>query len=427
MAGHGWTAALAGALIVAGGAVGAAAQTAEEFYKGKRLRMIVGSSPGGGYDTYARAFVRHYVRHIPGNPSVIAQNMQGAGGVRATNYVASGAVPRDGTVFATTLRTVGTVPLLDPAGGTQYDATRLNWLGSLANEISICVSWHTSPVKTFRDLLERELIVGASSGNDTEIYPAVFNNLLGAKFKIITGYEAVGINLAMERGEVEGRCAWSWTSLMTQRPEWLKEKRINILAVASDTRPPEVSADVPLVADFAKSEADRALLDMFFLPQVMGRPYFMPDGVPADRVVAMRAAFDATVRDPALAAEFEKQKLELSPVSGVEIQAMLARVYATPPEVVERARDAMRYRGERIEAKPASVRSSGTVVQSLREGREIEFKLTDGTAAKTAVSTSGTKVTIAGKEAARAEVRAGMACEIEWPAPGAPATALACK
>lgn len=415
------------AAAIAVTATAASAQSAGEFYKGKRLRLIVGGSAGGGYDTYARAFARHYVKHIPGKPGVVVQNMQGAGGVRAANFLASAATPKDGTVFGTTLRTVGTVPLLDPKGGAQYDANKFNWLGSLANETSICVSWHTSPVKTFKDALGKELIVGASSGNDTEIYPAVFNNLLGTKFKIVTGYEAVGINIAMERGEVAGRCAWSWTSLMTQRPDWLRQKKINILAVAASERPPEVPADVPLVMDFAGSDADRGLLEIFFLPQVMGRPYFLPAGVPADRVAAMRAAFDRTVREPKLAADFKKAKLELSPVSGEAIQKMLARVYAAPKEVISRAREAMQYRGEKAVLKTISVTARGTVLRSNREGRELEFKLSDGTTGKTSVSTSGTRVTIGGKPAKRADIRMGMACEIEWPGPGQQAQSLACK
>ncbi len=405
----------------------AQAQSVEEFYKGKRLRLIVGGSAGGGYDTYARAFARHYVRYIPGHPSIIVQDMQGAGGMRATNFVASGAVPKDGSVFASTLRTVGTVPLLDPKGGAKYDATKLNWIGSLANETSICVSWHTSPVKTFKDALDHELIVGASSGNDTEIYPAVFDNLLGTKFKIVVGYVAVGINVAMERGEVAGRCAWSWSSLMTQRPDWLRDKKINILAVASSERPPEIPASVPLVTDFAKSDADRRLLDLFFLPQVMGRPYFLPDGVPEDRVAAMRKAFDETVKDPKTAAGFHKARLELSPVSGAQIQTMLARVYATPPEVIARARDAMQYRGEKVMAKVISMTSKGVIVRSIREGRQIEFKLADGKTARAKVSGSKTRVVIAGKNAKRGALKAGMACSVDWPAPGTQATRIDCK
>lgn len=408
-------------------AVGTAeAQSVEGFYKGKRLRLVVGGSAGGGYDTYARAFVRHYVRYIPGQPSVVVQNMQGAGGVLATNFIASGAVPKDGSVFATSLRTVATAPLLDPKG-TKYDANKLNWIGSLANEVSICVSWHTSPVKTFADAQKQELIVGASNGNDTEIFPAVFNNLLGTKFKIVVGYVAVGINVAMERGEVAGRCAWSWSSLLSQRPDWVRDRKINVLVVASNKRHPDIPSSVPLITDFARNDADRRLLEIFFLPQVMGRPYFLPDGVPAERVAALRKAFDDTVKDPAMAADFKRLKLELSPVPGEEIQAMLARVYATPPEVVARARDAMRYRGEKVVAQVRTVKASGTVLQSIRDGRQIEFKLADGKTAKTSVSSIKTRVTVAGKKAKRAAIKAGMTCTIEWPGPGQQAKSLDCK
>lgn len=413
--------------VESAGIPAAGAQSAEDFYKDKRLKLIVGGSAGGGYDTYARAFSRYYVNYIPGRPSIIVQNMQGAGGIMATNFVASGAAPKDGSVFATSLRTVATAPLLDPRGGAKYDATKLNWLGSLANETSICVSWHTSPVKTFKDVLKQELVVGASNGNDTETFPAIFNNLLGAKFKVIVGYVAVGINLAMERGEVQGRCAWSWSSLMSQQPGWVKDKKINILAIASNRRSPDVPGDVPLVTEFAKSDEDRRLLDIFFMPQIMGRPYFLPDGVPADRVAAMRKAFDEAVKDPKLAADFERLKLELSPISGQEIQDMLAGVYASSPAMIERARDATKYRGEKVVAEIKTVKTSGTVLQSIREGRQIEFRLKDGSTGKAGVSGSKTKVTIAGKKAKRAEIKAGMSCDIEWPASGQQAKSLDCK
>ncbi len=408
--------------VVAAGAVNA--QSVEKFYKGKRLRMIVGGSPGGGYDTYARTFARYYMRYIPGKPSIIAQNMQGAGGIRATNYIASGAVPRDGSVFATSLRTVSTAPLLAPKG-IKYDATKLNWLGSLASEVSVCVSWHTSPIKTFKDAMEKELIVGASNGNDTEIYPAIFNNLLGTKFKIVVGYVAVGINVAMERGEVSGRCSWS--SLMSQRPDWVRDKKINIMVLVSNERHPEIPAGVPLIGDFAKSQQDKDLLDLFFLPQVMGRPYFLPPGVPADRVAAMRSAFDAAVKDPKLASDFKRLHLELSPVSGAKIQQMMTRVYATPPEMVARARAAMEYKGVKTVAKIQMEKVPAVIVKVNRGGRQLELKLGNGKMAKTSVSGSRTKVIINGKPAKRAALKAGMACTVEWPGPGQRAKSLTCK
>jgi tripartite-type tricarboxylate transporter receptor subunit TctC len=353
--------------------------------------------------------------------------MQGAGGIRATNYIASAAVPRDGSVFATSLRTVSTVPLFHPKA-VKYDATKLNWLGSLASETSICVSWHTSPVKTFRDALQKELIVGASNGNSTEFYPAIFNNLLGTKFKIVVGYVAVGINLAMERGEVAGRCSWSWTSVMSQRAEWVRDKKMNILVVIGNQRHPDIPANVPLIKDFAKSQADKDLLDLFFLPQEMGRPYFLPPGVPADRVKAMRAAFDAAVKDPALAKDFKRLHLQLSPISGAEIQKMLVRVYeSTPPEMVARARDAMIYKGRKIVAKIELVKVKASIVKVKRGGRRLELKLSSGKMAKTSVSSRRTKVIINGKKAKRAALKPGIACTVEWPGPGQRAKLLDCK
>jgi tripartite-type tricarboxylate transporter receptor subunit TctC len=412
-------------VIAAAGA--AHAQSVEEFYKGKRVKMIVGGSPGGGYDTYARAFARYYKNYIPGKPSIIAQNMQGAGGIRATNYIASGVVPRDGSVFATSLRTVATEPLFHPKA-TKYDATKLNWLGSLANEISICVTWHTSPVKTFADAQKQEVIMGASNGNSTEFYPAIFNNLLGTKFKIVVGYVAVGINVAMERGEVAGRCSWSWSSLMSQRPDWVRDKKINILVLISDRPSPHVPKDVPLIYDFAKSKEDKQLLDLFFLPQTMGRPYFLPPDVPADRVKAMRTAFDQAVKDPKLASDFKRLHLELSPISGTEIQDMLGKLYAnTPPEMVASARDAMIYKGKKQVAKIKLVKVKASIVKVNRGGRRLDLKLADGKMSKTSVSSRRTKVMIDGKKAKRSALKAGMNCTVEWPGPGQRAKTLDCK
>jgi hypothetical protein len=231
----------------------------------------------------------------------------------------------------------------------------------------------------------------------------------------------------MERGEVAGRCSWSWSSLMSQRPDWIRDKRINLLVLASNKRHPDIPAEVPLIMDFARNDADRTLLEIFLLPQVMGRPYFLPDGVPAERVAALRKAFDETAKDPGMAADFKRLKLELSPVSGEEIQAMLTRVYATPPEVIARARDAMRYKGEKVTAKPTLSKVNATIVQSIREGRQVEVKLADGKTAKASISTSSTEVTIGGKKAKRAALKAGMACAIEWPGPGQQATKLDCK
>jgi len=197
--------------------------------------------------------------------------------------------------------------------------------------------------------------------------------------------------------------------------------------LASNKRHPDIPAEVPLIMDFARNDADRTLLEIFLLPQVMGRPYFLPDGVPAERVAALRKAFDESVKDPAMAADFKRLKLELSPVSGEEIQAMLTRVYATPPDVIARARDAMRYKGEKVVAKPKLSKVNATIVQSLREGRQIEVKLADGKTAKTSVSGSKTKVTIAGKAAKRAALKPGMTCAIEWPGPGQQAKKIDCK
>jgi hypothetical protein len=215
---------------------------------------------------------------------------------------------------------------------------------------------------------------------------------------------------------------------MSQRPTWLRDKKINILVLVSDRRDPRVPKEVPLIYDFAKTKEAKTLLDLFFLPQTMGRPYFLPPGVPADRVKAMRAAFDAAVNDPKLASDFKRLHLELSPVSGEEIQKMLADLYAnTPPELVARARDATVYKGKKMVAKVTMEKASASIVKVNRGGRSLDLKLADGKTAKTSVSGSRTAVTIGGRKAKRSALKEGMNCTVEWPGPGQRAKSLDCR
>ncbi|MGE0650918.1 MAG: Bug family tripartite tricarboxylate transporter substrate binding protein [Alphaproteobacteria bacterium] len=329
------------------GAVGfsgaTAAQSVEEFYKGKQVKLVIGAAVAGGYDTYGRLFARLMPKHIPGNPPMIVQIMPGAGGVVAANYLYNIA-PKDGLTLGTVQRQIPEGPLVG-LGGVQFDATKFNWIGSMNNEVSICVSWHTAAVKTFKDAFDKELIVGAQRQANTEQYPSIFNNLLGTKFKIIAGYTGGGgVLLAMERGEVEGRCSWSWSSIVVQKPDWLRDKKINLLAQISLAGHPDLP-NVPLVMDFAKSDADRQVLEFLFARNVLGRPFLAPPGVPGDRVVALRAAFDAMVKDKDVVAEFKKVKQELTPVGGETIQNLMGRLYATPKDIIAKAKAATKWHG----------------------------------------------------------------------------------
>lgn len=312
------------------------ADAVADFYKGKSIQLLVGYSTGGGYDTYARALARYMGKYIPGNPTLVPQNMPGAGSLKLMNYLYAVA-PKDGTVFGTIGRGIALEPLL--AGeGVRFDPNQMNWIGSITNEVSICVSWYTSPIKTFADVLQNELIVGGTGpGADTDMFPKVLNHLLGTKFKLITGYPGGSdALLAMERGEVAGRCGWSYSSLQATRPTWVKEGKIHILAQIAMQKHPDLP-DVPLVMDYAKSDQQRAALKLILAQQLMARPFVLPPGVPPERVEALRTAFDQAVKDPDFLAEAKQSELEVNPSTGAEVQALLKEIYASPEEIVQLA------------------------------------------------------------------------------------------
>ena len=318
-----------------------ATQDVAGFYRGKQVRLLIGYSAGGGYDTYARLLARHIGKHIPGNPTVVPQNMPGAGSLTLTNFLYNVA-PKDGTVFGTIARGMAMEPLLG-GEGTQFDATKFSWIGSLNNEVSICASWHTSQVKTIEDLQTTQLIVGGTgSGADTDTYPIVMSNLLDAKIKLISGYPGGNdILLAMERGEVDGRCGWSWSSVVSRRGDWLTEKKINVLVQMALQKHPDLP-DVPLVMDLADSEDEEMAMELIFARQVMGRPYVAPPGIPAERRDALRQAFMDMVEDPEFKADIQKVDLELNPVNGQEIERVIARIYAASATAVRLASDAIK-------------------------------------------------------------------------------------
>lgn len=404
----------------------AGAQSVESFYKGKEIRLTSSSDVGGGYDATARLLARFMPNHLPGNPRMIVQNMPGAGGIKAANYLYNVA-PKDGTAIGGVHRTVPQAPQLG-LPGTQFEADKFFWLGSMANEVSVCVAWHEAPVKTMKDALEKELIVGGSGANDTEQFPAVLNNIIGTKFKIISGYPSgTAVNLAMERREVDARCGWSWSSLVQQQSDWLKDKKINILAQVTTTKHEDLP-DVPLVSEFAKSEADKQILDFLFARQVMGRPFVIPPGVPMDRVTALRAAFDAAMKDKALLAEGDKQKLEISPVSGVEVQQLVARLLKTPPDLVDAAEKATVWRGPAVTKAVAKVETpKGTIAELKDDAREVVLKQADGKMFNAKVSGSRTTISVAGKDTDRKALKTGMACEITAVANGEEASKIACQ
>jgi tripartite-type tricarboxylate transporter receptor subunit TctC len=323
-------------------ALTAHAQSPADFYKGKNLDVMIGYSVGGGYDVYARMIARHLGKHIPSGPTVIPKNMEGAGSLRLANWLYNVA-PKDGSVIGTIGRGTGFDPLLGHKAA-QFDGNKFNWIGSANDEVSVCVAWSgRAKVRKFEDLLTTELAVGGTgSAADTDQFPRILNGVLGTKMKIVTGYPGGNdVNLALERGEVDGRCGWSWSSVKSTRGSWLTDKKITILMQLSLSKHPDLP-DVPLVTDLAKTDEQRQILRLIFARQVMGRPYLAPPNVPADRVAALRSAFMGTMADKEFLAEAEKAQLEITPVSGEAVQKLVGEVYQTPPEIAKKTADLLK-------------------------------------------------------------------------------------
>jgi tripartite-type tricarboxylate transporter receptor subunit TctC len=317
----------------------AAADSVEEFYKGKNVNLIIGYSVGGGYDLYARHLAKHIVKHIPGRPNMVPQNMTGAGSLRAASYIYSVA-PKDGTVFGTFGRTMAITPLL--TGGGQFDGTKFTWLGSVTNEVSTCVTWHTSAVKTWADMLEKPVTLGGEGpGADPDVYALLYKNVFGAKVKLVTGYHGTSnLTLAMERGETEGLCGLSWSTLKSRHLQWMKDKKLNIIVQAAFKKQPELS-DVPLITDVVKDKEQMQIIKLLLTTQELARPFAAPPGIPDERKAALAAAFDKTMRDPEFLEEAQRLNLDVNPVSAKAIDAQLAELYATPKDVLEKAAQAI--------------------------------------------------------------------------------------
>ncbi len=313
---------------------GPAGAGVDSFYKGRNVSLIIGYSVGGGYDLYARVLAAHLGHHIPGTPTIVPQNMTGAGSLRAANYI-YGVAPKDGSVFGTFSRSMAVAPLLQDA---PFDASKFSWLGSVTNDVSLCVSWHTSPIKTFDDMLAKPFTFGGdAAGSDPDNFALLYKNVFGAKLKLVSGYPGTNdTTLAMERGEVDGLCGLSWSTIKTRHAAWLAGKQINLLVQAGLRKDPEIP-DVPFAADLAKTDEQKQILRLLVASQGMARPFAAPPALPADRKAALVDAFAATMKDPEFRADAERMKLDVNPISPEEIEALLRDVYATPKDVVAKA------------------------------------------------------------------------------------------
>jgi len=314
-----------------------------DFYKGRDVSLIIGYSVGGGYDAYARLLARYVGRHIPGEPSIIPQQMIGAGSLRSANYLYSVAV-KDGSVFGTFSRSMGIAPLM---GQADFDSRKFTWLGSVTDDDTTCVTWHTSPIKTWSDFLAKPAKFGGLGADaDPDIWALLYKNVFGAKLQLVTGYPGTNdVTLAMERGEVDGLCGLSWSTIKTRHPEWLSGHSVNILVQAALKKEPEM-ASVPLASDLATNDEQRQILKLLLTSQAMARPFAAPPGIPEDRKKALIAAFDATMTDHDFLAEARKLDFDVHPVSAATIDALLAEIYATPKDVVAKAAKAISSTGQ---------------------------------------------------------------------------------
>jgi tripartite-type tricarboxylate transporter receptor subunit TctC len=306
----------------------------EEFYRNKTLEFFIGYTPGGGYDAYARLVGRYLGRHIPGNPKIMPRNMPGGGSRLAAGYVYNVA-PKDGTVLATGDQSLA----LEQAMGDraiQFDAAKFNWIGNVISDNNTVVSWYASGIKTIEDAKNHDVPIGSTGADPSSQYPRAMNALLGTRFKIVLGYPGANeINMAMENGEVAGRGSNSWASWKATKPDWVKEKKINILVQIGLSKASDLPT-VPLLAELAKNAEDEAVLKLLSQPVGIGRPIFTTPGVPSDRIKALRDAFDATVKDPAFVEEARAANLAINPISGAELQKLVMDILSSPREITTR-------------------------------------------------------------------------------------------
>jgi tripartite-type tricarboxylate transporter receptor subunit TctC len=321
----------------------AAPASAADYFAGKTIELTIGADVAGGYDTYGRLVAQFLPKHIPGKPTVVVKNSPGAGSLRAGNYIATVA-PKDGTAIGGLMPGAIMGPLTDEKMRSQMDPTKLIYLGSADSGSRVCATFHTSKIKTFQDAQNNKVVVGASAdGGATKDFPTVLNALAGTKFDIVGGYKGTNeITLAVERGEVDGLCGFDWSSLQAQKSDWLRDKKLNILIqMASEEEPSLTALGVPEIWGFLKSDDDRKMFQLLVSQQLFGRPYVLPPGTNPEAVKILRAAFDATVKDPEYLEAAKKSRLSVNPASGEKVQGLVEKLYQTPAAVANRLQQIM--------------------------------------------------------------------------------------
>ena len=321
----------------------ARADAIEDFYRGKTLNLMIGSGAGGGVDQVSRAVARHLGKHVPGNPTVVPRNMGGAGGLQVLNHVQSVA-PKDGSTIGIVLPSLVFDPLF--TGKSEgYDPLRLRWLGGPARYASVAIAWNAAtPVRKAQDLLTQELVVGAASVASNSASDAyVMRHILGYKYRVVSGYTSgADIDLAMQRGETQGRANIAWYGIKTRNAEWLRDGKISLLYQMGLKRHPDIPVDVPLSLDLTRTPLERQMLELKFSAYDVGYAFMAPPETPPERVAALRAAMTAAVNDPAFRADAMREKIEVDPVAGAEVETIIRNSYAAPPDVLTRLNEAIK-------------------------------------------------------------------------------------
>lgn len=411
----------AGVLVLS--AQGAAAEVS---YKGKTVTLFITSGTGGSVDLLSRLGARHLADHLPGNPTVVAKNKGGAGGIVGANYIYDQA-PKDGTELGSSLNSIPFAPLFygQKKSRASFDPNKFNWIASPVKFVAVSIAWHTSPVKKWQDLRTHEMIVGSSGrGSSGTIDGQILNALMGFKYKIIIGYPSGSdTDLAMIRGEIEGRVTTAWAGITSRYPQWLKDKSVTLLYQMGLEKYPGVPSEVPLLIDAVENPKNKAALKLKMAAYDVGYPIYAPPGTPADVVAVLRKSYMATFNDPKLRAEAKKARVDIAPIPGEKVAAIIADSYAAPAEVQQLLRDAINAPQKFAKAKTTKVSTSLTGVK--KKGKVIAFEAKGK--AQTARIGKKTKITVAGKKAKGSALKAGMACDVDYFGDGGQAKSVSCK
>ncbi len=390
------------------------AASAAEFYKGKRITLFVAASPGGGYATYARTLARHWGRYLPGNPKFTVKHKMGAQGLVAATYLAHKS-PRDGTEILASYREAVTTTPLTNKKSVRYDPMKFSFIGSADQGFGTCIANKTTGIKSLEDVMKKEVRLGATHNRSTGYTSAYFmNNMFGTKFVVHHGYPAgTYIVLAMQRGEVDARCGWSVSSMRAMKPTWLEGEQVNLLVQLSLTSHPDLKGKVPMIMDYAKTDAQREMIKLILTPESVGRPYIGPPGLPAKRLQLLRTSFMATLKDKGFLKDAAKQRIDINPVSGEKIHALVVNLFKTPQPMIDRylAVTTKSTKVKLVKVKIPWQTQKVEVTAVKRQGRRVSFKL-KGKKVTVKVSGRKTKVTIGGKKAKRKAIKAGMTCKI---------------